>query len=81
MVSAPIRYSVNDRLGRLEVGDSLWTETTLEGYASKMRQLVPAASRRTGRLKGREFTASLFTAVSASKAGVILYLIRTVRTK
>lgn len=68
------------RLSALEVGETLWRETTLETYSHDMRQMSVPRSRRPPELDGKEFIAGLFTAVSASKAGAVVYLIRLQRT-
>lgn len=75
------RYSVNDRLMRLAVGDTLFTETTRTGYANKMRQLSPATTRRPPQLQGKTFTSTLYTAIAASDPGDVRYIIRTERTE
>jgi hypothetical protein len=67
--------SRNKQLQALTVGEKLYVETTLKTYARDMRGYTPAQNRRPEWLVGREFTMSLFTAVSASNAGAIRYLI------
>lgn len=63
------------------VGERRYVEVTLENYQQKMRTINTPKSRRPKDLRGREFSASLFTAVSSSKAGDVRYLICVERTE
>ena len=67
--------SWNYWLSEFEVGERRYVDTTIEKYASDMRTINTPNSRRPALLKGRKFSASLFTAVAANKAGEIRYLI------
>lgn len=67
--------SNNRRLLRMELGERLYFDTTLEDFASDMRTLNTPKSRRPPDLEGREFSTSLFTAVGVGKAGNVRYLI------
>lgn len=73
--------SWNSWLSTFELGERRYLETTLEDYASTMRTVCTPLTRRPAAIKEWEFTASLFTAVSAKPAGVIRYLICVERTK
>lgn len=75
------KNSRNARLVELEVGERFYVECTLETYATTMRTANTPRTRRPAELQGREFTASLFTAVSNSKAGDIRYLVCIERTE
>jgi hypothetical protein len=57
------------------VGERHYIETTLEQYPNTMRTANTPYSRRPDILKDRRFTTTLFTAVSASKAGDVRYLV------
>lgn len=72
--------SANARLKALDVGASVWIETTLDRWPRDMSAALVARSRRSPDLAGREFSAGLFTAVSAQRAGDIRYVIRLERT-
>lgn len=72
--------SWNAWLATFTLGERRYVETSLDDYARCMRTLNTPRSRRPPELDGREFTAALFTAVSASKAGDIRYLIAIERT-
>jgi hypothetical protein len=72
--------SWNTWLATFEVGERRYVETTLDDYAQQMRTMNTPRSRRPSELAGCEFTTSLFTAVSASSAGDIRYLIAVERT-
>lgn len=72
-------YSITSWLSTFEIGERRYTETTLESYAKDQRQRNPPKSRLPDSMQGYEFQTSLFTAVSASKAGDVRYLICTER--
>lgn len=58
-----------------EAGERRYFETTLAASGAEMsRRLVPRSRRPEG-LRGREFRASLHTAVAASNAADVRYLI------
>lgn len=65
---------------QMAVGDRRYVETTIDRYAHDMRQTAVPRTRRPLELEGREFESRLFTAVSASTAGDIRYLICIERT-
>ena len=79
--SHPNVGSWNYWLLSFECGERRYLETTLNNYAAKMRTVNTAKSRRPKCLEGREFSASLFTAISSSKAGDVRYLICIERRK
>ncbi len=70
--------SWNDRLASMTVGDVCYFPTNLEWYANDMRSVT--SPRRPEAMNGMKFKSQLFTAVSASKAGDIRYLIAVERT-
>lgn len=74
------RNSWNAWLATFEIGERRYVETSLADYAQCMRTMNTPRSRRPAVLDGREFTTNLFTAVSASTAGDIRYLIAVERT-
>jgi hypothetical protein len=63
----------------MEVGDVCYFPTTLDRYQADQRYLNPARSRRPSWMADRVLTCSLFTAVSAGKAGDVRYLIAVER--
>jgi hypothetical protein len=67
--------SRNEWLGTFEVGERRYVETSLEKYSDDMSMLNAPKSRRPPILTGREFKATLFTALSAAMASDIRYLI------
>lgn len=67
-------------LAMTEVGQRQYVEVTLENYAQFMRTANTPKSRRPKGLAGREFTATLLTAVG-SVAGDIRYLVCIERVK
>ena len=66
-------------LARLQPGERMYRETTLERYANDMRAMSVPRTRRPPELAGREFEARLFTAVG-TRAGDVRYLICVERT-
>jgi len=70
-----------NKLSQMEVGDRLYFDTTLRSYGVDMRTLNPPLSRRPDHMKGWNFRTSLFTAVSASKAGEVRLLVCVERTE
>lgn len=70
----PHSGSINDRISRLDVGERTYIDTDLEGYLGVQRR-VATRSRRPETMVGMEFSCQLFTAVSASKAGDVRYLV------
>lgn len=72
--------SVAHQLSKLDVGEVRWIETTLEHYAHRQRELNAARSRRPEFMREWVLTTHLYTAVSASRAGDIRFLIRLERT-
>lgn len=73
--------SHNATLAAMAVGERQYYETTLDRYAHDMRTRNTCRSRRPKLLKGREFTATLFTAVAAGSAGDVRYVICLERVK
>jgi hypothetical protein len=73
------RSSWNSWLLTFELGERRYVDTTLERYASDMRTINTPKSRRPDIMIGLEFETTLFTAVSASKAGDVRYLIAVER--
>lgn len=73
--------SAQHRLATMGVGDVHWIETSLERWNHDMRVISVPRTRRLGVAPGAEFTTRLYTAVGASSAGDIHYLIRLERTK
>jgi len=71
--------SWNSWLIGFEVGERRYVETTFKDYPAAMRTINTPKSRRFGLIKDRNFTVNLFTAVSASSAGDIRYLICVTR--
>jgi len=67
--------SWNSWLLTFEVGECRYVETTYEGYPAAMRTINTPKSRRGSVLEGWKFSVSLFTAVSASAASDVRYLI------
>lgn len=70
--------SRNHLLLTMGVGERRYYETTLQRYAHDMRTYCTPKTRRPKELAGREFSASLFTAVG--HAADIRYLICVERT-
>ncbi len=66
--------SLNNLLASLAVGDHIYIETTLELYQGIQRR-VTLSSRYPAAMADMRFTSSLFTAVSASTAGDVRYLV------
>jgi hypothetical protein len=64
----------------MEVGERIYTETTLEDYPRDMRHMHPPKTRRPASIQDWKFSTALLTAVSASKAGEVRYLICLERT-
>lgn len=64
----------------LAVGDRVYRETTATRWAADMSRMSVPKSRRPAELLGREFRASLFTAVG-SVAGDVRYLICVERVR
>jgi hypothetical protein len=73
--------SWNSFLAGFEIGERHYIETTLDNYPNLMRTANAPKSRRPSEIKDWEFKTELFTAVSASKAGNIRYLISIERVK
>jgi hypothetical protein len=67
--------SWNSYLASFTIGERRYVETTLNTYPATMRTVNTPKSRRPEEIREWEFTTELFTAVSASKAGEIRYLI------
>ena len=57
------------------VGERHYKEVTLATYADVMRRANVTSTRRAPELQDRVFSTSLFTAVSASKASDVRYLV------
>lgn len=72
---SPHKGSWNTWLIEFEVGERRYVETTLDKYLGDMRTINTPLSRRPAELHGREYTANLFTAVSAGKAGDVRYIL------
>ena len=72
--------SVAHQLSTFNVREVRWVETTLEDYAHRQRELNMAKPRRPEHMRVWVFTTQLYTAVSASKAGDIRFMIRLERT-
>jgi hypothetical protein len=70
--------SFNDNLARLEVGEYLWIETTVEEYASVQRR-VTARSRFPETMQHMRFFSQGFTCISNSKVGDIRIAVRIER--
>jgi len=75
------RGSNNARLLDMAVGERRYLETTLARYPHDMHTANVAPTRRPEALKARRFSTVLLTAVSASKAGDVRYLICIERLK
>lgn len=72
--------SINHWLSSMEVGEVRWRATELEWYINDQRSICGVSSRRPERMREWKFSSSLFTAVAASSAGNIQYLLRVERT-
>ena len=66
--------SLNNLLASLTVGEQLYIETTLELYQGIQRR-VTLSSRYPQAMTDMRFTSNLFTAVSASTAGDVRYIL------
>lgn len=77
----PNKGSMNDKLSQLDIGDRMYLETTVDGYAKDMRLIHAGKDRRSEVLVGREFSTSLFTGVSSGTVGDVRYLICVERVK
>lgn len=73
--------SVQHWLSTFYLGEVRWKETKIENYKHEQAEIGLPVSRRVPEMKDRVFSVGLFTAISASKAGVINYLLRVERTK
>ena len=69
------KNSWNAWLMTFELGQREYVECSLEDYPQTMRTINTPLSRRPAEMGDKRFTTTLFTAVSASKAGDIRYLI------
>lgn len=78
---SPNPGSHNDWLATFAVGERRYLETTPEDYPQTMRTVNTPVTRRPAVLQGREFSASLFTAIAARKVGEVRYLICIERVK
>jgi len=67
--------SWNSWLATFAVGEKRYIETTLADYARNMRTMNTPRSRRSLILYKCEFTTKMYTAVSASQLGDIIYLV------
>lgn len=67
--------STSDMLKDMQVGDRLYIETTLEDYPGLQRRLNVPHSRRQPHMRNWMLRTALFTAVSASVAGDVRYLV------
>lgn len=67
--------STTDTIQHMEVGDRLYFETTLAEYPQLQRRLNIPHTRRQPHMKDWMLRTSLFTAVSASVAGDVRYLV------
>jgi hypothetical protein len=72
---SPRPDSQTARLAALQIGQGYLLPTALDRYAKDMRQAIPPRTRRPAELAGMEFAATLFTCVSARKAGDVRYAI------
>lgn len=72
--------SHNARLAALEPGQGYLIPTSLDSYAQDMRKHIPSRTRRPAELAGMEFSATLFTCVSARSAGDVRYALWVERT-
>jgi hypothetical protein len=75
------RNSWNSWLLTFELGERRYVDTTIVRYAHDMRTINTPKSRRPDMMAGLEFTTQLFTAISASNAGDVRYLIAVERVK
>lgn len=67
--------SWNAYLTGMAPGGRRFIETTLESYPTAMHTINTPKFRRPAAMSGMEFSTTLFTAVCASKAGDVRYLI------
>ena len=75
----PLRHSTSEWLTTFQMGETRWVETTLTGYATMQRRVNMPRSRRPDAIRQWQFETALFTAVSASKAGDIAFLVKVTR--
>ena len=73
--------SWNSWLCEFELGEKRYVETTPETYASDMRIMCTPKSRRPLEAAGKEWSASLFTCISASDFRDVRYVICVERTE
>lgn len=71
----PNKGSRNEWLSTFAVGERRYVETDLQSYPNVMRTFNTPKSRRRGVVEAMVFSTSLFTAVSAAKAGDIRYIV------
>ena len=77
----PKPNSLNKKLELLERGETLYLETTLLEYPTRMRRVQVPDSKRPKSMAGRKFTVSLVTGVKARPAGEIVHLVCVERIK
>lgn len=75
------KRSWNTWLSTFYVGEVRYIETTLDKYPSDMRTINTPKCRRPDIMQGMSFITTLFTAVSASKAGDVRYIIAVERVE
>lgn len=75
------KQSWNTWLSSFGIGEIRYVETNIDKYPNDMRTINTPKSRRPDSMQGMEFITTLFTAVSASKAGDVRYLIAVERVK
>lgn len=80
MTNRANKGSWNEILEQLEIGGRHYTEVELSNYKSMQRIINTPTNRRPKSLAGKTFSTQLLTAVSASKAGDVRYLICLERT-
>jgi hypothetical protein len=72
--------SWTDIVSNLEVGERMYLETSLDAFPQAMRQINVPISRRPLHMKEWKLPTTLFTAVSARKAGDVRYRVCVERT-
>lgn len=78
----PTPGSVSAAIAGLEVGTGCaYIEAATPGEAMAVQRKLAVPSRLAGVLKAREFSAALFTAVSAKNCAEVRYLVRVERTR
>ncbi len=77
--TAPHPGSFNAQLSRLNIGSSLWLETTQEGYHRRMAH-VTNLTRKPDSMQHMRFKSKLYTAVGRMD-GEILLVVRVTRLK